>query len=79
MYLVSIGTEAYLVRDLPKWKAALALLAGILCIVPEHFTDIIGIAVLVYLHMTEKKALKAMGITEKHIPGREAAINRKQQ
>ena len=79
VYLVAIGTEGYLVRDLPKWKAALSLLAGILCIVPEHITDLLGVAVLVYLYMTEKKALKDMGITEKHIPGREAAVNKKKQ
>lgn len=55
VYLVAVGLEGYLVRPLPKWKCILAFAAGLLCIVPEHITDLIGVAVLVYLIITEKK------------------------
>ena len=36
-----------------------AAVAGICCIVPEHFTDIFGVVVLVYLFISAGKELKA--------------------
>lgn len=56
--LVAIGLEGYLVRPLCKWKCVLAFAAGLLCIVPEHITDAIGVLVLVYLYIFERKAMK---------------------
>ena len=56
--LVAIGLEGYLVRPLCKWKCVLAFAAGLLCIVPEHITDAIGVLVLVYLYISERKAMK---------------------
>lgn len=58
VYLVAVGLEGYLVRMMPKWKRILAFSAGIFCIVPEHITDIVGVAVLIYLIFTERRAAK---------------------
>ncbi len=59
VYLVACGLEGYLYRPLPMWKRCLVFAAGIFCIVPEHITDIIGVAALVYLIISEKHAMKA--------------------
>ena len=59
VYLVAAGLEGFCRRPLVMWKRVLAFAAGICCIVPEHFTDIIGVAVLAYLIISEGKNLKA--------------------
>jgi len=46
------------VRPLIKWKRILALAGGICCIIPEHITDIIGVAVLAFLVISECRAKK---------------------
>ncbi len=58
VYLVAIGMEGYLLRNLVKWKQIIALVGGLLCIVPEHITDLIGFIVLIYLYISEKSAIK---------------------
>ena len=58
VYLVAIGMEGFLKGPLPKWKRALALAGGLLAIVPEHITDLVGVAVLVYLFISERNANK---------------------
>lgn len=59
VYLVAAGLEGYCRRPLVMWKRVLAFAAGICCIVPEHFTDIFGVVVLVYLFISAGKELKA--------------------
>jgi len=58
VYLVSAGLEGYLLRPLCRWKSILAFAAGIFCILPESFTDIVGVAVLVFLLFIETRAIK---------------------
>ncbi|MDD3347679.1 TRAP transporter permease [Oscillibacter sp.] len=59
VYLVAVGLEGYLLRPMVMWKRCLAFTAGIFCIVPEHITDLLGVAVLVFLVVTERRARKA--------------------
>ena len=57
-FLVAAGMEGWVVRPLIKWKRILALAGGICCIIPEHITDIIGVAVLAFLVISECRAKK---------------------
>ena len=57
-FLVAAGMEGWVVRPLIKWKRILALAGGICCISPEHITDIIGVAVLAFLVISECRAKK---------------------
>ena len=56
--MVAAGMEGWVVRPLIKWKRILALAGGICCIIPEHITDIIGVAVLAFLVISECRAKK---------------------
>ena len=53
-FLVAAGMEGWVVRPLIKWKRILALAGGICCII----TDIIGVAVLAFLVISECRAKK---------------------
>ena len=57
-FLVASGLEGWVLRPLIKWKRVLAVVGGLLCIVPEHFTDVVGVAILAYLIISESKARK---------------------
>lgn len=58
VYLVAVGMEGFLLRPLCKWKRVLAMAGGFACIVPEHITDLFGVAVILYLVFSERHALK---------------------
>ena len=57
-FLVAAGMEGWVVRPLIKWKRILAVAGGLCCIIPEHITDLIGVAVLVFLVVSECRAKK---------------------
>ena len=57
-FLVAAGMEGWVVRPLIKWKRILAVAGGLCCIIPEHITDFIGVAVLVFLVVSECRAKK---------------------
>lgn len=57
-FLVAAGMEGWVVRPLIKWKRILAVAGGLCCIIPEHITDLIGVAVLVFLVVSECRSKK---------------------
>lgn len=51
---VSAGMEGFMFRKCPWWQRILCLGAGLMCIIPELFTDIAGIAVIVLVIVIQK-------------------------
>ena len=64
IFMVAIGNERFLFRDLPKWKTVLAYGGGILSILPEGFSDFFGLAVFLFILITEYLACKRKNNTD---------------
>ncbi len=64
IYAVSAGMEGHMFVKIPWWQRLLVLAGGMMLIVPETITDIVGIAlvaiVIVIQKLSEKKAKKIL-------------------
>jgi TRAP transporter 4TM/12TM fusion protein len=56
--VISIAMEGYLLEHVQKWRRPLFFTAGVCCLVPDLYSDLIGLglsAVLIWLNYREKK------------------------
>ncbi len=58
IYAVAAGMEGHMFLKLPWWQRILTLAGGLMLIVPETITDIIGIALVVFIIVIQKIAEK---------------------
>lgn len=53
IFMVAAGNEGYFFSNLPKWKVLLAYIGGFASIIPETFTDYLGVAIFLFLVISE--------------------------
>ncbi len=60
--VVSMGMEGYLFAHVSRWRRPFYIIAGVLCLVPETYTDVVGIllsSVLIWLNYRKAKEKKS--------------------
>lgn len=64
IYAVAAGMEGYMFKKLSWWQRILTLAGGLMLIVPETITDIVGIAMVVVVIVIQKMSEKHDGKTK---------------
>lgn len=63
---MSIGISGYLLRTIGPWGRAIMIAAGVMCIIPELYTDIIGIVLglaVIAFHVIQARATREQRVT----------------
>ncbi len=58
IYAVAAGMEGHMFQKLPWWQRILTLAGGLMLIIPETITDIVGVALVVLIIVIQKMAEK---------------------
>ncbi len=69
IYAVAAGMEGHMFTKLPWWQRILTLAGGLMLIVPELITDIVGVAIVAFIIVIQKLSEKK----DKQLPPKEEA------